>query len=555
MIALVNQWGKLWLDFFSFTVIQNTLFLCVVFLVLYILRNTSAQLRYFITLVGLVKLLVPPFLPSSFLYNLSSLPAQTVSETTMIPLNETVLHISDIKFPLQLNAMAFLIWLILTLIVFSFPLISTLRLRIKLKNAEPIDPVGLDILSGKSSVKVLKTEALNMPLTLGLFPRKIYLPTLWDQWTPDCRQMVLKHELAHIKRYDGAVQMLQIIAQAIYFFHPLVWLLSRRINEYREMACDDASVGYLQDSRVKYSKYLVEIAEKMVQTNLSCTPASALIRQKQKLYNRVQYQIKEVNMHNLSKWKILMILSSLLLLIVPFSWTKSKLGSSGRSVPSSSVGTKISETNDTGKIYGTVKNKETGNPMPGTNVFIEGTNIGAAADQDGNFWIINVPVGIHTLKATHIGFSTVIIKSIKVTKSESARFDIEMKPTVIGVNTSDTKKIPQKPAPPPPPTDNDIKFVPYDEPPMPVGGVKSIQNNLVYPESAKEAGIEGRVTIYTKISKEGHVVQTKVVQSVNPDCDKAAVEAIKSVQWKPAMQRDKPVDVWIAIPVDFRLKK
>ena len=113
------------------------------------------------------------------------------------------------------------------------------------------------------------------------------------------------------------------------------------------------------------------------------------------------------------------------------------------------------------------------------------------------------------------------------------------------------------PPPPPPPTDEDAAtiFVPYDEPPQPIGGFAAIQRNLVYPEIARKAGVEGKVTVHVQIDEKGKVVNTKILKSLgNNGCDEAAVDAIKSVRWKPAMQRDRPVKVWVAIPVVFKLK-
>ncbi|MFQ5823721.1 MAG: energy transducer TonB [bacterium] len=112
------------------------------------------------------------------------------------------------------------------------------------------------------------------------------------------------------------------------------------------------------------------------------------------------------------------------------------------------------------------------------------------------------------------------------------------------------------PPPPPPPDEGDaIIFVPYDEPPYPIGGFTAIQRALKYPEIARKAGIEGRVIVQVLVSEKGKVIRTKIIKSLgHSGCDEAAVSAIKSVKWKPALQRDKPVKVWVAIPVIFRLK-
>ncbi len=113
------------------------------------------------------------------------------------------------------------------------------------------------------------------------------------------------------------------------------------------------------------------------------------------------------------------------------------------------------------------------------------------------------------------------------------------------------------PPPPPPPEEDDGMniFVAYDEPPSPIGGFGAIQRSLKYPEIARKAGIEGRVIVQVLVSEKGQVIDTRVIKSLgHSGCDDAAVHAIRSVKWKPALQRDKPVKVWVAIPVIFRLK-
>ena len=114
--------------------------------------------------------------------------------------------------------------------------------------------------------------------------------------------------------------------------------------------------------------------------------------------------------------------------------------------------------------------------------------------------------------------------------------------------------------PPPAPPDDDIDesadiFVAYDEAPQPIGGFGAIQRSLVYPEIARKAGVEGRVVVNCLIDEKGNVIRTRILKSLgNNGCDEAAVAAIQSVKWKPAKQRDKPVKVWIGIPVVFKLK-
>ncbi len=111
-------------------------------------------------------------------------------------------------------------------------------------------------------------------------------------------------------------------------------------------------------------------------------------------------------------------------------------------------------------------------------------------------------------------------------------------------------------APPPPaPEGPQVRFIPYDEPPEPIGGYAAIQRNVEYPEIAREAGIEGTVIIQAFVDKRGRVTQTVVLSGLpNTGLNEAAMEAIRKTRFKPAKQRDRAVGVWISIPVNFKLR-
>ncbi|NVM01832.1 MAG: carboxypeptidase-like regulatory domain-containing protein, partial [Candidatus Helarchaeota archaeon] len=59
----------------------------------------------------------------------------------------------------------------------------------------------------------------------------------------------------------------------------------------------------------------------------------------------------------------------------------------------------------TGKVQGTILDSESNEPLPGVNIMIEGTTLGAATDESGFFFIINIPPGTYSLKASMIGYA------------------------------------------------------------------------------------------------------------------------------------------------------
>ena len=71
---------------------------------------------------------------------------------------------------------------------------------------------------------------------------------------------------------------------------------------------------------------------------------------------------------------------------------------------------------ETGKVMGTVTDKANGNLLPGVNVVLEGTGMGAATDEDGDFYILNIPPGLYNVKLSYIGYAVITIENIRVTK-------------------------------------------------------------------------------------------------------------------------------------------
>lgn len=82
---------------------------------------------------------------------------------------------------------------------------------------------------------------------------------------------------------------------------------------------------------------------------------------------------------------------------------------------------------------------------------------------------------------------------------------------------------------------------------------KFINDRLIYPPSAWNAGIEGRVTVRFVVSEKGDVQNVHVIKSLHPDCDSVAVKIVRSMpRWKPGQQRGKDAAITINLPIAFR---
>jgi TonB family protein len=89
------------------------------------------------------------------------------------------------------------------------------------------------------------------------------------------------------------------------------------------------------------------------------------------------------------------------------------------------------------------------------------------------------------------------------------------------------------------------EFVYYEDEPVPVTQVQP-----AYPEFAREAQIQGKVVLHVLVGKDGRVKNVKVIRGVT-GLNEAAVDAIKKWVFKPALSNNKPVAVWVEVPMDF----
>ncbi|NIO00904.1 MAG: TonB family protein [Candidatus Latescibacteria bacterium] len=117
----------------------------------------------------------------------------------------------------------------------------------------------------------------------------------------------------------------------------------------------------------------------------------------------------------------------------------------------------------------------------------------------------------------------------------------------IGPTTFDTFE--ELPPPPAPSSGKAEMFLAFDEPPM-----LQYYESPKYPQLAREAGIEGTVSVKVLVGEDGKVLDAVVLSSdVTPDMERAAIEAAKKCRFKPAKQRTVPVKAHVMIPFQFKL--
>lgn len=111
------------------------------------------------------------------------------------------------------------------------------------------------------TLRLLQSALVEVPTVIGWLRPVILIPAgCLSGLTPQQLESILAHELAHVRRHDYLVNVLQSAVETLLFYHPAVWWVSRRIREERENCCDDLAVKICGD-RVAYARALATLEE------------------------------------------------------------------------------------------------------------------------------------------------------------------------------------------------------------------------------------------------------------------------------------------------------
>lgn len=157
-------------------------------------------------------------------------------------------------------------------------------------------------------VRLYLSSKVNVPMMMGAVKPVILLPiATMSHLNTEQLEAILLHELAHIKRHDYLLNMMQAIGETILFFNPFVWLLSGMIRKERELCCDDMVVASAT-SPLPYAKALAIIESTRIQDN---TLALAATGNKHQLFHRIK-RIMEMKKSNLSYGQLTLIVAAIL---------------------------------------------------------------------------------------------------------------------------------------------------------------------------------------------------------------------------------------------------
>jgi TonB family protein len=391
-------------------------------------------------------------------------------------------------------------------------------------------------------VTLLQGDHPSLLVTWGLFRPKVMLPDNARGWTEDRMRVVLGHELAHVQRWDWAVQMGADLLRAAYWFNPLLWIASRRLREESERACDDAVLG-LGVTAPQYASHLLDLARaasRQRRATLEGLAALAMTRQGG-FERRVRAMLDtRLNRNPASR----SVRTGALSAVAGFAVLVGGFGAAAQSFST---------------LSGSVVDPLNG-LVPEATVTL--TNVASQAkhevrsNQAGQFEFVGLPPGDYQLEAKFPGFRT--LRGSVTVSGRNIRRDLEM---TIG-SLTETVTIASRPGvraetPREPVSEEAVAARPPQQecrvsgqggnirPPRKIRNV-----NPLYPDNP-DGSVQGVVILEGRIGTDGTLGQVKVLRSPHPDLERAAVDAFERWQFTPTLLNCVPVEVAITATMNF----
>lgn len=234
-------------------------------------QKQSSSLRFSVWFAALVGIAGLPFLPRFGAG--AQVAANNVSASIFFPNSWAVVLLAS--------------WAVVALLGIARLLLGLWRVQRLKKNAWVADVSAapaqirqtIENCSSVRRVKICISREMRVPAAVGFFRPAILFPEwTWNELSEDDMRAVILHEFAHLERRDDWTNLAQKVIAALFFFHPAVWWIDRRLAIEREIACDELVLAKT-GNRQAYARCLLSLAEKgflrrgmvMAQTAISHT--------------------------------------------------------------------------------------------------------------------------------------------------------------------------------------------------------------------------------------------------------------------------------------------
>ena len=404
-------------------------------------------------------------------------------------------------------------------------------------------------------LRLVESALVDVPSVIGFVRPAVIVPvSVLANLPPAQLEAILAHELAHIRRGDYFMNLLQCVVEVLLFYHPAVWWVSKQIRVEREHCCDDVAAG-LSD-RVEYAHALVSL-----ETLRAEIPALAMGATGGDLLGRIRRLVDPAPTAPRSSGWVAMTAVLTVLGVAAFGQIHG-MASQGPA-----------------RLTATIVDPQ-GGVVPGVRVTIQRSEITGTVetpveiqttltDATGQFHFTDLTPGDYALTASVPGFKSAKLR-VALAANESVNGTVRLELgtlsemiTVQGAFTAATLAVVEPQATQPTAADLEAAraLSATLSPPIErsgavrVGGAikepKKIRDvKPAYPEMAMAAGVQGIVILEALIEQDGSVGDVRVLRSIAL-LDQAAVEAVRQWRFTPTLLNGQPVEVLMTVTVNF----
>ena len=211
-------------------------------------------------------------------------------------------------------------WLIGVIILATYTIIMTIKLKGKFKNGHVCENEEVNLLlmqcknklNLKSNIKIINTSQIKTPCILGFIRPKLLLPIGIENCVNQNElEFIILHELAHVKRLDIVVGCISEALQVIHWFNPIIWYSFYRMRNDKELACDALALSYINcDDYINYGKTIIKLLENYKKTT-RIYGISYIINNKSQIKRRIT--MISLFKKNSYKWSIIPIITLMLM--------------------------------------------------------------------------------------------------------------------------------------------------------------------------------------------------------------------------------------------------
>ena len=375
-------------------------------------------------------------------------------------------------------------------------------------------------------VNFIYTNESHVPFS---FLKNIYIPK------DNLDEMIIKHEMSHVKNHHSVDVILMEIMIAFQWFNPFIRMIKNELKSNHEFIADSEAIKN-EDEKSNYMMLLLQQCTAYDFSTIANNFSFLLTKKRISMITKNQ-KVKG------SVIKVLLTLPVFALLIL----LNTQCDNTKPNEEKQSAVVKADE--NAGQLLGTIVDRFSEKPIAFATVVLEkdGNDLYyTTSDKNGSYKIARINEGAYNVKVSCDGYESVSIRAVNIPVKKLTFQDFWLKK-----NDADEPSSQKVVA-----SQDSIHRVAEVMPQYPGGPnemMKYIQENIKYPQSAKDNKIEGRVYVTFVVEKDGSITNAAVLRGIDKECDAEALRVVSSMpKWNPGQQDGKNVRTQFTIPIIYK---